>query len=70
MKKTALDDLRATVKERDRELVRLLNERAKLSVEIGRVKAGRSAQGGAEFTVQLPGATTLEDLDTLSPAGF
>ena len=22
------------------------------------------------FTVQLPGATTLEDLDALSPAGF
>ncbi|MFA6345315.1 MAG: chorismate mutase, partial [Syntrophales bacterium] len=39
MKKTPLDDLRAAVKERDRELVRLLNERAKLSVEIGRVKA-------------------------------
>jgi two-component system sensor histidine kinase MprB len=28
----------------------------------GWVKAGRSAQGGAEFTVQLPGSTTLEGL--------
>jgi two-component system sensor histidine kinase MprB len=36
----------------------------------GWIKAGRSAQGGAEFTVQLPGATTLEDLDKLTPAGF
>jgi two-component system sensor histidine kinase MprB len=35
----------------------------------GWIKAGRSAQGGAEFTVQLPVATTLEDLDALSPAG-
>jgi two-component system, OmpR family, sensor histidine kinase MprB len=28
----------------------------------GWIRAGRSAQGGAEFTVQLPGATGLEDL--------
>jgi two-component system sensor histidine kinase MprB len=28
----------------------------------GWVKAGRSAQGGAEFTVQLPGAASLEAL--------
>jgi two-component system sensor histidine kinase MprB len=28
----------------------------------GWVRASRSAQGGAEFTVQLPGATTLEGL--------
>ncbi|GAA1429178.1 HAMP domain-containing sensor histidine kinase [Microlunatus lacustris] len=28
----------------------------------GWVRASRSAQGGAEFTVQLPGATTLEEL--------
>jgi two-component system sensor histidine kinase MprB len=28
----------------------------------GWIRAGRSAQGGAEFTVQLPGATSLEDL--------
>jgi two-component system sensor histidine kinase MprB len=28
----------------------------------GWVRAGRSAQGGAEFTVQLPGATSLEEL--------
>jgi len=36
----------------------------------GWIKAGRSAQGGAEFTVQLPGATTMEDLDKLHPNGF
>jgi two-component system sensor histidine kinase MprB len=28
----------------------------------GWVRAGRSAQGGAEFTIQLPGATSLEEL--------
>ena len=28
----------------------------------GWIRAGRSAQGGAEFTVQLPGATSLEEL--------
>jgi len=28
----------------------------------GWVRAGRSAQGGAEFTIQLPGSTTLEGL--------
>ena len=28
----------------------------------GWVKAGRSAQGGAEFTIQLPGAAALEAL--------
>nr|WP_231747346.1 ATP-binding protein [Auraticoccus cholistanensis] len=29
----------------------------------GWVRAGRSAEGGAEFTVQLPGSTTLAELD-------
>jgi len=33
----------------------------------GWITAGRSTQGGAEFTIQLPGATTLEDLDELAP---
>jgi two-component system sensor histidine kinase MprB len=28
----------------------------------GWIRAGRSAQGGAEFTIQLPGATSLEGL--------
>jgi septal ring-binding cell division protein DamX len=28
----------------------------------GWIRAGRSAQGGAEFTIQLPGATSLEEL--------
>jgi two-component system sensor histidine kinase MprB len=30
----------------------------------GWVRAGRSAQGGAEFTIRLPGATTVEALPT------
>jgi two-component system sensor histidine kinase MprB len=32
----------------------------------GWITAGRSAPGGAEFIVQLPGATTREDLDELT----
>ena len=32
----------------------------------GWVKAGRSAQGGAEFTLSLPGSTTLEGLEQRS----
>ncbi len=39
MKRTTLNDLRAAVEKQDRELVRMLNDRAKLSVEIGRIKA-------------------------------
>jgi two-component system sensor histidine kinase MprB len=35
----------------------------------GWVRASRSAQGGAEFTVQLPGATTFEALSALRPSG-
>jgi two-component system, OmpR family, sensor histidine kinase MprB len=37
----------------------------------GWVKAGRSAQGGAEFTIELPGATSLEALTETAaqPAG-
>jgi len=34
------------------------------------VDAVPSAQGGAEFTVQLPGATTREDLDELTEPIF
>ena len=33
----------------------------------GWVKASRSAQGGAELTIQLPGATSLEALTQPSP---
>ena len=33
-----------------------------VSLHGGWVRAGRSAQGGAEFTIQLPGSTTLEGL--------
>jgi len=36
----------------------------------GWIRVGRSAQGGAEFTVQLPGSTTLEGLDTSDPTPF
>ena len=35
----------------------------------GWVRASRSAQGGAEFTVQLPGASTLEELAETTPVG-
>ncbi len=34
----------------------------------GWVKAGASAQGGAEFTVQLPGASSIEELTSTAPA--
>lgn len=34
----------------------------------GWVRASRSAQGGAEFTVQLPGAATLEELSEQQPS--
>jgi len=33
----------------------------------GTIRPGRSAQGGAEFTIQLPGVTSLEELT--EPAG-
>ena len=33
----------------------------------GWVKAGRSAQGGAEFTIRLPGTTAVEELAQESP---
>lgn len=33
----------------------------------GTVTAGRSAQGGAEFTLRLPGSTTLEGLSATAP---
>jgi two-component system sensor histidine kinase MprB len=35
----------------------------------GWVRAGRSAQGGAEFTIHLPGASSLESLPQPVPAG-
>ena len=34
----------------------------------GWIRAGRSAQGGAELTVQLPGATSLEELKEPAPS--
>jgi chorismate mutase/prephenate dehydratase len=38
MKPRRLDKLRDTIKEKDREIIRLLNERAQISVQIGKVK--------------------------------
>ena len=38
-----------------------------VSMHGGWVKAGRSAQGGAEFTIQLPGSTTLDGLALALP---
>jgi len=34
----------------------------------GWIRAGRSAQGGAEFTIQLPGATSIEELREPAPS--
>jgi chorismate mutase-like protein len=39
----SLDDLRARIDRIDGELVRLLGDRARLAVEIGEIKRGRSA---------------------------
>ena len=38
MKKTGIEDIRREIRHKDRELVRLLNERARLSLEVGRIK--------------------------------
>jgi len=38
MKRRKLEDLRENMKEKDREIIRLLNERAQISVQIGKVK--------------------------------
>jgi chorismate mutase len=38
MKPRKLDALRGKMKDKDREIVRLLNERAQISVQIGKVK--------------------------------
>ena len=38
MKPRKLEDLRENMKEKDREIIRLLNERAQISVQIGKVK--------------------------------
>ena len=40
----SMDALRARIDEVDRQLVRLLNERAQASLDIGRLKAGRSSR--------------------------
>ncbi len=40
MKRDDVDTIRRAIRGKDRELVRLLNERARLSVEMGRIKAG------------------------------
>ncbi len=38
MKKSPLETLRENLKKKDREIIKLLNERAKLSIEVGKVK--------------------------------
>ena len=38
MKKPSLEDLREKLHKKDREIVKLLNERAQLSMEVGRAK--------------------------------
>ena len=44
MKKTGIEDIRREIRHKDRELVRLLNERARLSLEVGKIK-GREGIG-------------------------
>ncbi len=44
MKPRRLENLRKNIKEKDREIIRLLNERAQISVQIGKVKG----KGGIE----------------------
>jgi chorismate mutase len=44
MKPGRLENLRKTIKEKDRDIIRLLNERAQISVQIGKVKG----EGGIE----------------------
>ena len=38
MKKSKLDDLRQNIKNKDLEIIRLVNERARISSQIGEVK--------------------------------
>ena len=38
MKKTGIEDIRREIRHKDRDIVRLLNERARLSLEVGKIK--------------------------------
>ena len=38
MKKTGMENIRLEIRHKDRDIVRLLNERARLSQEVGKIK--------------------------------
>ena len=44
MKKTSLKDLRERLQKKDREIVKLLNERTQLSIEVGKVKNSQNSE--------------------------
>ena len=44
MKKPGIENVRREIRHKDREIVRLLNERARLSLEVGKIK-GREGIG-------------------------
>ena len=60
--KPSLEKLREEIREKDREIVRLLNERARISVRIGQVKG----QEGLAVYDPVQEAKVLDDLNTLN----
>jgi chorismate mutase/prephenate dehydratase len=60
--KPLLEKLREEIREKDREIVRLLNERARISVRIGQVKG----QEGLAVYDPVQEAKVLDDLNTLN----
>ena len=56
MKKTGIEKIRRKIRHKDRDIVRLLNERARLSLEVGKIKG----QGGARRLRPRPGVARPE----------
>jgi len=63
MKPRRLENLRENMKEKDREIIRLLNERAQISIQIGRVKG----EGGIEVYNPAQEAKVHNYLQELNP---
>ncbi|MGA2526442.1 MAG: prephenate dehydratase [Smithellaceae bacterium] len=63
MKPGRLENLRKTIKEKDRDIIRLLNERAQISVQIGKVKG----EGGIEVYDPAQEAKVYGYLQELNP---
>ena len=63
MKPERLENLRKTIKEKDREIIRLLNERAQISVQIGKVKG----EGGLDVYDPAQEARVHGYLQELNP---